>query len=127
MKQGIKTEDALNATYGFGLDGLEDKWRASVEAKPRRSEGVAATVTVGPTAVPTYAPVSAAPVSASIESEPTPKGASEEARVGTASTPGQAQPQPSGFNPWLALGIAAVVAVLLIVLLVFVIARRKRA
>lgn len=132
MKQGIKTEDALNASYGFGLDGLEDKWRASVGAKPRRSEGVAATVTVRPTTVPTYAPVSAAPVSASIEdepieSEPTPDIGSGDVRIGTASTPGQAQPQPSGFNPLLAAGIAAAVAIMLIVLLVFIIAKRRRA
>ncbi|MEO6456677.1 MAG: peptidase MA family metallohydrolase [Chloroflexia bacterium] len=127
MKQGTTTEDSLNAAYGFGLDGLEDRWRASVGAKPRRSEGVAATVTVRPTVVPTYAPVSAAPVSASIESEPTPEDEAEEARIGTASTPGQAQPQPSGFNFLLAVGIAAAVALILIVLLVFVIARRRRA
>ncbi len=127
MRQGIKTEDALNSAYGFGLDGLEDKWRASIGAKPRRSEGVVATVTANPTAVPTYAPVSAAPVSASIESDPTPEIGSSDTHIGTASAPGQAQPQPSGFNPLLAVGIATALVLLLIMILVFVITRRRRA
>ena len=129
MRQGIKTEEALSSAYGFGLDGLEDKWRASIGAKPRHSEGVAATVTAKPTAVPTYAPVSGAPVAAAVENEPTPGTGIEtsDTTIGAPSTPGQAQPQPSGSISFLGVGIAVAVVLLLILFFVFFLAKRRRA
>ena len=62
LRDGLPIEDALNDAYGFGLDGLEDSWRASIGAKPRRAEGVAPTPTAIPTPVPTYRPISGAPL-----------------------------------------------------------------
>ncbi|MDP2659689.1 MAG: peptidase MA family metallohydrolase, partial [Dehalococcoidia bacterium] len=34
FKQGTKTDDALIKVYGFNVDGLEAKWRASIGAAP---------------------------------------------------------------------------------------------
>ncbi len=62
LRGGQTIEAALERVYGFGLDGLEDRWRESVGARPRRAEGAAPTATVRPTLVPTYRPVGVAPV-----------------------------------------------------------------
>jgi hypothetical protein len=55
LKQGTPIDQALNAAYGFGEDGLEDLWRAELGAKPRQ-QGATPTATPPPTPVPTYAP-----------------------------------------------------------------------
>ena len=35
MKSGKRIENALQAVYGFGQDGLEDEWRAANGLPPR--------------------------------------------------------------------------------------------
>jgi hypothetical protein len=70
LRDGMKVEDALVDAYGFGLDGLEDGWRASVGAKPRVASGVQPTPTVAPTPIPTYRPSSAAPVAPTVNTTP---------------------------------------------------------
>jgi hypothetical protein len=35
FRRGVYQEDALREVYGFGLDGLEDEWRAAIGAAPR--------------------------------------------------------------------------------------------
>jgi len=55
LRDGMTIEQALNGIYGFGLDGLEDAWRASIGAKPRRAEALRPTP--HPTPVPTYKPI----------------------------------------------------------------------
>ncbi len=55
LRDGMTIEQALNGIYDFGLDGLEDAWRASIGAKPRRAEALKSTPY--PTPVPTYQPI----------------------------------------------------------------------
>ena len=70
LRGGQTIEAALERVYGFGLDGLEDRWRESVGARPRRAEGAAPTATARPTLVPTYRPVGAAPAARAVTPPP---------------------------------------------------------
>lgn len=72
LREGVKLEDAVRDAYGFGLDGLEDGWRASVDAKPRVAAGTTPSPTLAATAVPTYRPSSAAPVAPTVNTTPGP-------------------------------------------------------
>jgi peptidase MA superfamily protein len=71
LRQGTTIDDALQSVYGFGLDGLEDRWRAAVGAPARRAAGTAPTTTPLPSPVPTYQPIDAAPHSAAPVAGPT--------------------------------------------------------
>ncbi len=64
LRGGQTIEDALEQVYGFGIDGLEQGWRASIGARPSQATGAAPTATVRPTPVPTYRPIGAAPQAA---------------------------------------------------------------
>lgn len=44
--EGMRQEDALLRVYGFGLDELDDRWRASVGLEPRQRSGVLSAPTV---------------------------------------------------------------------------------
>jgi hypothetical protein len=57
LAQGDDIEQVLQETYGFGLDGLEDRWRVAIQAAPRRNAGEAATPTALAGAIPTIAPI----------------------------------------------------------------------
>jgi oligopeptide transport system substrate-binding protein len=61
LRDGSELDAALQAIYGFDVDGLEDAWRQAIGAQPRRAEGSPATPTAAPTPVPTIIPVSNAP------------------------------------------------------------------
>ncbi len=61
LRDSMAIDAALNEVYGFGLDGLEDRWRESIGAPPRRAEGSPPTPTAIPTPVPTYRPVAGVP------------------------------------------------------------------
>lgn len=67
FKQGSTTEDALKKVYGFDVDGLEAKWRASIGAPPA-APGGAQQPQAGPQTVPTLVPFGTAP-------QPAPSGA----------------------------------------------------
>jgi hypothetical protein len=59
LRDGATVDEALQTTYGFNIEGLEDAWRAKIGAQPRAASGnLEATPT--PTIVPTYVPVSGA-------------------------------------------------------------------
>lgn len=61
LRDGATVDEALQTTYGFDIEGLEDTWRAKIGAQPRTISGnLEATPT--PTIVPTYPPVSGAPL-----------------------------------------------------------------
>jgi len=62
MRKGTPADGALQEVYGFGLDGLEDRWRASIGAKAQREGEIAPTHIPEPTPVPTYRPISGVPV-----------------------------------------------------------------
>jgi hypothetical protein len=64
LGSGLKLEDSLSDAYGFGLDALEDRWRAAVGAPARQNAGTAPTVAPLASPVPTYRPIAAAPLAA---------------------------------------------------------------
>jgi hypothetical protein len=57
LRDGTTTDDALQQTYGFNIDGLEDAWRAAIGAKPR-TVSAQPTAQPTPTFVPTIVPIS---------------------------------------------------------------------
>jgi hypothetical protein len=99
---------ALLEVYGFDTDGLEDAWRASVGASPR-PVSAQSTAQPAPTFVPTFVPVSGAPLAES----PTPHA------IPTSSFDG---PQSVPTGPPLSLTIALICfcGVLLLIIGVFI-------
>jgi Peptidase MA superfamily len=69
LAAGDPIDAVLQAVYGFGIDGLEDRWRASVGAQPRAQAGLAPTATLQPAPIATIVPV--APASAHLAVLPT--------------------------------------------------------
>ena len=67
LRDGLPIEDALNDVYGFGLDGLEDRWRESIGAPPRQADSTAPTPMPIPTPVPTYVPLGGAPLAPPVQ------------------------------------------------------------
>jgi hypothetical protein len=61
LRDGATVDDALQTTYGFNIEGLEDAWRAKIGAQPRADSGNVEATPL-PTLVPTYVPVSGAPL-----------------------------------------------------------------
>lgn len=133
LRQGMTPDAALLDVYGFGLDGLEDGWRTSVGAPPRQTTTTPG-ATVVPTTVPTYEPISAAPVAptlapgeAAAEGATSPAGSSSAATTPTPATPlvtTTAETIP--LMPLLAAGVAAVL-IMGVVVLVFLLQRRNTA
>jgi hypothetical protein len=64
LRDGMTIEGSLQKVYGFGLDAMEQRWRAAIGAKARVGSAQAPTPTARPTPVPTYPPINAAPSSA---------------------------------------------------------------
>jgi hypothetical protein len=62
---GDAIEPVLNDTYGFGIDELEDRWRAAIKAQPRAQAGSAPTPSPRPSPIPTIALAVAAPTARS--------------------------------------------------------------
>jgi hypothetical protein len=127
LRQGQTIEAALERVYGFGLDGLEDRWRESVGARPRRAEGAAPTATVRPTLVPTYRPIDAAPAAKAVT--PPPAATLAPATQATAAPmPDTAKTTPNlaGIN----IGIASILGVLALIVVAGIVAavviRRRR-
>lgn len=69
LGEGTTADDALQALYGFNVDGLDAAWRESVGAKALAPEDLASTAT--PTFVPTYAPLSIQPGNLTFGGTPT--------------------------------------------------------
>jgi hypothetical protein len=111
LGSGDAIEPVLRKIYGFGLDGLEDHWRASITAKPRQNAGVEPTATALPSPIPTIqlaaqpALIATSPPNAAATSAPSPMP-----------TPSTAQPtaQPATettqTNGW---GAAPIIGILL--------------
>jgi hypothetical protein len=128
LRDGMTVEAALNDAYGFGLDGLEDAWRVSIGARPRRVESGEPAPTAIPTPVPTYQPISGAPLAPPVDapraatSQPAPSPESASAAGDASDTPAINEVAAS---PSSALFIAAGVAVVL-ALGVLIVAMRSR-
>ena len=75
LRDGSTIEQALQATYGFDIDGFEDAWRADIGAQPRSGSATKPTLTPVPTSVPTFVPASVSitgPTPAPTRERPTP-------------------------------------------------------
>jgi hypothetical protein len=70
LGEGKTADDALQALYGFNVDGLDAAWRESVGAEGLAPEDSAPAAT--PTFVPTFVPLSIEPESLSVGGAPTP-------------------------------------------------------
>jgi hypothetical protein len=90
LRNGNTIDQALQSSFGFDTNGLEDAWRASINAAPRVGTSNPTPVFT-PTQVPTFVPIGAAPQApAAATQRPT--------QVQTSDTPA-ASPQPPGPAP----------------------------
>jgi hypothetical protein len=71
LRDGQTIDQALQAVYGFDMDGLETAWRTANGAKPLAGSSQPTPVPT-PTVVPTYVPIGAAPVAAAVTATPQP-------------------------------------------------------
>jgi hypothetical protein len=133
LAQGEQIEPVLNDVYGFGVDGLEDRWRDAIGAKPRQNAGIAPTPTIQPTAIPTIIPIgaesqlSASPVA--IVAEPTSTAPANTTSPPSSTTPAPTS-EPSAFSPLLTtvlIGSAVLLAIVLLAALgIVAVVRRTR-
>jgi hypothetical protein len=61
LRDGLTLDQALQQTYGFDVDGLEDAWRKAIGAQPR-AVSAEPTAQPTPTYVPTIVPISGSPL-----------------------------------------------------------------
>ncbi len=61
LRDSKPIDEALMEVYGFDTDGLEDAWRSAVKAPPRAVSAQPTSLPT-PTVVPTYPPISGAPL-----------------------------------------------------------------
>ena len=113
LRDGMTADDALQQTYGFDIDGLEDAWRESIGAKPR-PVSAQPTAQPTPTFVPTIVPISGGSYTGQAVGTPIP----------TSSLGGQPTEAPTaqrGRPPiWLTLTLLAFCCLLLLVVGVLV-------
>lgn len=131
LHAGNTADEALQATYGFDTEGLEDAWRAGIGAKAR-ALAANATPTSLPTFVPTIRPVSDIPgtdvtpvatpaVTPQTDAGPTsPPGASP-----TATTVKQQTDPQSQWVVMILVAACCVLAVLVIVVLTIILVSRR--
>jgi hypothetical protein len=109
---GMKLEDSLNDAYGFGLDGLEERWRAAVGAPSRQSAGIRPTVAPSVSPVPTYQPIAVAPLAA--------------ATGAVLAAPDTAVAPPFTATVWVILGGSALIVLGIVAATWAVIARKRK-
>lgn len=97
-------DDALREVYGYETEGLEDDWREAIGAAPR-AVFAQATAQPTPTFVPTYVPISAAPLAVT----PTPYAVPTSSFTGSENV-------PKGPPIWLTI---ALVCICIVILLIF--------
>jgi hypothetical protein len=71
LRDGLTLDEALQQTYGFNVDGLEDAWRQAIGARPRANTAEP-TAQPTPTYVPTIVPISGAPLMLQVTTTPIP-------------------------------------------------------
>ncbi len=131
LRDGSTIDDALKSIYNFDTDGFEDAWRASIGAKPRTIGNASPTATPQPTIVPTYVPVSGAPIgptpAPTRDRPPTETPAAIAQASSTITPPPTAAPiDQTTSSSNLIVPIAIGAAVILIVIVVIVISRRSQ-
>jgi peptidase MA superfamily protein len=111
LRDGLTTEEALQKTYGFGIDGLEDAWRKSLGAKPRTESAPTAQPT--PTYVPTIVPISGAPLA--VQVTPTPIPTSTINQSATPRTPGTGAGAPLAIRLFLLFACCTLLLVIVVI------------
>ena len=71
LRDGLTLDQALQQTYGFDVDGLEDAWRQAIGAQPR-AVSAEPTAQPTPTYVPTIVPISGSPLVLQVTTTPIP-------------------------------------------------------
>jgi hypothetical protein len=77
LRDGLTLDQALQQTYEFDVDGLEDAWRQSIGA-PSRTVTAKPTAQPTPTYVPTIVPISGSPLMLQITTTPIPTSSSSQ-------------------------------------------------
>jgi hypothetical protein len=85
LRDGNTTDAALQQTYGFDIDGLEDAWRKAIGAQPR-AVSAQPTLQPTPTFVPTIVPVSGGSFIQQATPTPLPTSSSDEQSTETPPT-----------------------------------------
>jgi hypothetical protein len=113
LRDGLTLDQALQQTYGFDTDGLEDGWRQSIGAQPR-AVTAEPTARPTPTYVPTIVPISGSPLMLQVTTTPIP----------TSSTDQQSTPVTDGSRTgppmWLTLTLVGFCCLFLLVIGVIV-------
>jgi hypothetical protein len=123
LQNGIEIDQALQDTYGFNTDGLEDAWRASIHAAPRAGVGNLTSVAT-PTLIPTLLPLGEAP-QAGENPLPVPTIQAAYGMTSTATQTGQASGGRLAIGALIAI-MACCAVLLVIVIVVIVIAARQK-
>ncbi len=124
LRDGTTIDEALQQTYGFDVDGLEDAWRQAIHAETR-AVSAQPTLQATPTFVPTIVPISGS--SGKVELQATPTAIPTSSSSGQ---PTQAAPPQRGRPPLaltlILLGLCCVFILLIgIVLLGFIVRRQN--
>lgn len=128
LRDGNAVDDALQATYGFDIDGFEDAWRAAIKAKPRPNANLAPTPTIEPTIVPTFVPVAPAqiaPTMAPTRERPTPTPIAV-AQISATSTVVPEQSRLAAFDVTPIIIVVVGVVILIGLILIFIGLRAQR-
>ncbi len=128
LRAGNTADEALQATYGFDTDGLEDAWRKKIGAKARIMTG-AATPTAIPTFVPTIQPVSGIP-GANVTPVATPRvtlmaTASSTSAAGLAPVNQQPDPQPANKIAVILTVVCCLLILMMIIVAILIVVIRR--
>lgn len=85
LRDGLTIDDALQQTFGFAIDGLEDAWRQAIGAQPR-AVSAQPTAQPTPTFVPTIVPVSGGSLALQATLTPVPTSSINGQPTGTPAT-----------------------------------------
>lgn len=103
LRNGNTIDQALQSSYGFDTNGLEDAWRSSIGAAPRVGTSNPTPVFT-PTQVPTFVPIGAAPLAPPVS---TPRPTQAQASVTPAASVQPPGPAPTSVPLAQQLGISS--------------------
>ncbi len=121
LRDGLTIDEALNQTYGFSVDGLEDAWRGAIGAQPRPVPAQP-TAEPTPTFVPTIVPVSGMPLTIQVTSSAIPTSS-----FATQATETPVRGRPPLSLTLILLGICCLISLVVGVFVVGILARNQSA
>src|SRR5512139_3229458 len=123
LRDGTTIDEALQQTYGFDVEGLEDAWRAAIEAEPR-AVSAQPTLQAIPTFVPTIVPITGNAGKVELQATPTAIPTSSSSAQPTEVAPPQ-RGQPPLALTLILLGLCCVFILLIGVVALHLIIRRQ--